>query len=87
MSARLTVYWIAAEAEQPDLLRRLEHARRVAEAESSAPPRAGIRRTARQWLGAGAAGDGRRRITAGPAATARPAATVRAAGEAVLPPL
>ena len=85
MNANLTIDLMVAKAEQPRLLRQLEHARRVAEAESSTPPRAGILRGLGRWLGAGIARPRRRAIGARPAA-ARAVAVVRAAGEAALPP-
>ena len=86
MNTNLTIYLMAAEAEQPLLLRQLEHARRAVEAESSTPPRAGILRAWGRWLGAGIARPQRRPIGARTAAAAHTAAVVRAVGEAALPP-
>ena len=80
MSASLTVYTMAAEAEQPHRLRQLEHARRVAEAEASAPPRTGILHAAGRWLGAGIARSWQRPIGARSPAAARAAAVGREAG-------
>ena len=85
MSASSTIYSMAAEAEQPHLLRQLEHAHRGAEAEASAPPRSGILRNARRWLGAGIARPWLHLVNAGPAAAARATAVVRAT-EAASPP-
>ena len=80
MSANLTVSWMAAEAERPLRLRQAEHARRVAEAEASAPPRAGALRTAGRRLAAGNARPWRRLLGTGPAAAARAAPVVHEAG-------
>ncbi len=80
MSASLTVYSMAATAEQPHLLRQLEHASRVAEAESSAPPRAGLLRAEGRWLGAAIAHPWRCLIGSRPAAAARAAPVVRETG-------
>ena len=79
MSIGLTISRMAAEAERPLRLRQLEHARRVAEAESGAPPRAGVLRSGGRWLGAGFAGPWQRPIGARPVA-AGAAAVVREAG-------
>ena len=79
MNTSLTLYLMVAKAEQPHLLRQLELVRRVAEAESSAQPRAGILRAVGRWLGAGIARPRQRLVGAGPAAAARAAAVGREA--------
>ena len=80
MSPHLTVYSMAAAAERPLLLRQIEHARRVAEAESGTPAGAGCRHAAGRRLGAGIARSRKRLIGLRPAAAARAAAV---AGEEV----
>ena len=86
MNANLTIDLMVAKAEHPRLLRQLENARRVAEAESSTPPRAGILRGLGRWLRAGIIRPRRRPIGSGTAAITGAAAVVHATGEAALPP-